>query len=102
MCGLGWCADNIWLQGVALTLPSLSAEYGVSETTVRFTTLSLFLGLCLGASFWGTISDVIGRRPAFNMTLFITAVFGTAVGGTNSWLQACALYAALGCGVGGE
>lgn len=87
---------------MALTLPSFSAEYGVSETNVRFTTLSLFLGLCLGASFWGTISDIIGRRPAFNTTLFLTAVFGTAVGGTTTWIQACALYAALGCGVGGN
>jgi len=102
LAGFGWLADNLWLQGVALTLPSFTAEYGVSETNVRFTTLSLFLGLCLGASFWGTISDVIGRRPAFNLTLFITAVFGTAVGGTSTWVQACALYAALGCGVGGN
>ena len=46
--------DNLWLQGVALTLPQLSVEFGVSETEVRYTTLALFLGLCIGASFWGT------------------------------------------------
>jgi MFS family permease len=58
---------SLWLQGVALTLPSLSAEFGVSENEVRYTTLALFLGLCIGASFWGVASDVIGRRLATSL-----------------------------------
>lgn len=102
LCGFGWLADNLWLQGVALTLPSLSREFGVSATHVRYTTLSLFCGLCCGAVFWGTASDIIGRRLAFNMTLLITGVFGLAVGGARSWIAACGLYAALGAGVGGN
>lgn len=95
LCGFGWLADNLWLQDVALTLPSLSAEYGISESNVRYTTLALFTGLCIGAVFWGVMSDIVGRRLAFNMTLLITSIFGTAVGGTTSWIQACALFAAL-------
>lgn len=95
LCGFGWLADNLWLQDVALTLPSLSAEYGISESNVRYTTLALFTGLCIGAVFWGVISDIIGRRLAFNCTLLITSIFGTAVGGTTTWFQACALFAAL-------
>jgi len=42
LCGFGWLADNLWLQSVALTLPSLSAEFGVSTENVRYTTMSLF------------------------------------------------------------
>lgn len=102
LCGFGWLADNLWLQGVALTLPSLSREFGISQTQVRYTTLSLFVGLCIGAVFWGTASDVIGRRLAFNMTLLITGVFGLAVGGAQSWIAVCGLYAALAAGVGGN
>jgi MFS family permease len=34
--------------------------------------------------------------------LFITSVFGLSVGGTSTWVQACALYACLGAGVGGN
>jgi len=70
LCGFGWLADNIWLQTVALTLPQLTAEFGVDENTVRYTTMCLFIGLCIGASFWGIASDVIGRRLAFNATLY--------------------------------
>lgn len=102
LCGFGWLADNLWLQGVALTLPQLSAEFGVSSSEVRYTTLALFLGLCIGASFWGTASDIIGRRLAFNATLFLAGVFGLAAGGGPNWIGTCALYAALGLGVGGN
>lgn len=90
------------LQTVAITLPSLSAEFGVSETSVRFTTLSLFVGLTLGALFWGITADIFGRRPAFNLTLLGCGIFGTAVGAAPSWIGVCGLYAALGCFVGGN
>lgn len=36
------------------------------------------------------------------MTLLIAGIFGLAVGGGNSWIGVCGLYAALGVGVGGN
>ena len=102
LCGFGWLADNLILQVVALTLPSLTSDFGPTSTQVRYTTCSLFVGLCIGASFWGIACDIIGRRLAFNTTLFIAGVFGLAVGGGSSWIGVCGLYAALGVGVGGN
>ncbi|KAI9817224.1 MAG: hypothetical protein M1827_001337 [Pycnora praestabilis] len=102
LCGFGWLADNLWLQSVAIVLPRLTAEFGVSSTNVRYTTCATFVGLCLGACVWGIGSDVMGRRIAFNMTLFIAGVFGLAVGGAPSWVGTCGLFAALGFGVGGN
>ncbi|KAL1869421.1 hypothetical protein VTK73DRAFT_3158 [Phialemonium thermophilum] len=102
LCGFGWFADNLWMQGVSLTLPSLSAEFGVSEKKVRYTTSSLFVGLCFGSFFWGIGSDILGRRLAFNLTLLITSVFGIASAYASSWSGVCALFAALGFGVGGN
>ncbi|KAJ5101989.1 hypothetical protein NUU61_004211 [Penicillium alfredii] len=102
LCGFGWVADNLWLQGVALTLTPLSQEFGISTTDSRFATCALFVGLIVGASFWGIASDAIGRRPAFNCTLFLCGAFGLAAGGGSSWVGVCALYACLGVGVGGS
>ncbi|KAH8425085.1 uncharacterized protein LDX57_002833 [Aspergillus melleus] len=102
LCGFGWIADNLWLQGVALTLNPLAMEFGISESHVRFTTVALFVGLIVGATFWGIASDAIGRRPAFNLTLFLCGAFGLASGGGPSWVGTCALYACLGLGVGGN
>ncbi|GAB1314000.1 Sugar transporter [Madurella fahalii] len=102
LCGFGWFADNLWMQGISLTLPSLSAEFGVSEKSVRYTTSALFVGLCLGSFFWGIGSDILGRRIAFNTTLLLTSVFGTASAWASSWPGVCLMYAALGFGVGGN
>lgn len=74
------------MQGVALTLDPASVEFGISETHSRFATVSLFIGLIVGASFWGIASDIIGRRPAFNMTLFLCGAFGLAAGGAPNFV----------------
>ncbi|KAK2043567.1 major facilitator superfamily transporter [Colletotrichum somersetense] len=102
LCGFGWFADNLWMHGVALTLPSLSAEFGISEQRVRYTTSSIFLGLCFGSFVWGIGSDVLGRRVAFNLTLLITGVFGILLAFAPTWGWVNLLFAALGFGVGGN
>lgn len=102
LCGFGWFADNLWLQGVSLTLPSLSAEFDISEKRVRYTTSALFVGLSLGSFIWGIGSDFLGRRIAFNFTLLITSVFGIASAYASSWGTVSFLFAALGFGVGGS
>ena len=80
----------------------MSIEYGIDENQIRYTTLALFLGLCIGASFWGIMSDVVGRRLAFNCTLGIASVFGVAAGAAPNWIGSCALFACVGLGVGGN
>ena len=40
----------------------------------------------------------MGRRLAFNTTLFLAGVFGLAVGGGPSWVGTCGLYAACKLG----
>jgi MFS family permease len=95
-------ADNLWLQGLAVILTSIQREFGVADNHIGYTTTALFIGLCIGATTWGLLSDVIGRRIAFNATLGIAAVFGLAVGGGSSWIGTAALFACLGTGVGGN
>ncbi len=96
------CTHSLTAQGISLILPSLSAEFGIAEKRVRYTTSALFLGLCFGSFFWGVGSDVMGRRLAFNCTLLITSIFGTLAAYGNSWGVVCLLVACLGFGVGGN
>lgn len=85
-----------------MTLPSLSAEFDISEKSVRYTTSALFIGLSLGSFGWGIGSDVLGRRIPFNVTLLIAAVFGIWSAYARTWGWVCFFYAALGSGVGGS
>ncbi|KAG6001991.1 hypothetical protein E4U43_001200 [Claviceps pusilla] len=102
LCGFGWFADNLWLQGVSLTLPSLSAEFDISEKSVRYTTSACFVGLSLGSFTWGIGSDYFGRRIPFNFTLLITSLAGILSAYALTWGGVCFFFAALGFGVGGS
>ncbi|KAF8896637.1 major facilitator superfamily domain-containing protein [Infundibulicybe gibba] len=82
--GLGWMADNIWLQGVAVVLPQMQQE--LNPIRVEFSTLALYVGLILGAMVWGVMADLIGRRLSFNITLFIAGVFGIAAGAAPNFV----------------
>ncbi|KAI8946590.1 sugar transporter [Xylaria longipes] len=102
LCGFGWFADNLWMQGVSLTLPSLSEEFGITEKHVRYTTSSLYLGLSIGSALWGLGADIMGRRIAFNLTLLITSIFGTLAAYAPNWPSVCILFGLMGTGVGGN
>ncbi|KAI9643965.1 hypothetical protein NHQ30_007316 [Ciborinia camelliae] len=102
LCGTGWAADNLWLQGVALILTQLSANFEVSEQFVRYATLSLNVGLSLGAAGWGVGSDIQGRRLGFNSTLAIAGIFAMGLAKAPSFIAASSLLGALGVGVGGS
>ncbi|QSZ33258.1 hypothetical protein DSL72_002846 [Monilinia vaccinii-corymbosi] len=102
LCGIGWAADNLWLQGVALILPSLAGTFGVSDQFVRYATLSLNVGLSLGAAGWGVGSDIQGRILGFNLTLVFTGSFALGLASAPSFVAACAFLGALGVGVGGS
>ncbi|KAJ3832855.1 MFS general substrate transporter [Lentinula raphanica] len=98
--GFGWAADEIWLAGVATVLPQIALE--LKPVRVEYATMAIYVGLILGASIWGVLADLIGRRLSFNITLFIAGVFGIAAGGANSFVTLAALVACIGFGVGGN
>lgn len=100
LAGFGWFVDNIWFQALSMSLPQIKLEFGPAH--VQFATLALYLGLLIGATFWGFMADVIGRRPSWNITLFISAVFGIAVGGAPNFVGLGALLSCLGLGLGGN
>lgn len=101
LCGAGWLFDDLWLVGLALSLPSLSTEFGLDANAVRYTTMALFFGMGCGSVVWGSLSDSLGRRIAFNSTLLITGVFGVMIAFGPTWSITAFLFSAMGFGVGG-
>ncbi|KAJ7097589.1 MFS general substrate transporter [Mycena epipterygia] len=102
--GFGWFADNIWLQAIAILMPAIANQHNFPNysSNIRMATFALYCGLIVGAAFWGMTCDVIGRRTAWNATLFISGIFGVAAGAAPNFLTLCALLACIGFGVGGN
>ena len=58
--------------------------------------------MILGGLIWGGLSDILGRKPSFSMTLFLTFVFGTCSAFSLNYGVLCFLLFAMGTGVGGN
>jgi putative MFS transporter len=72
-CGIAFDAADFALFGAAL--PPVAREFGLGPAQAGLlATVGLF-GAFLGALFWGTLSDYIGRRTAFQSTVGLFAVF---------------------------
>jgi len=64
--------------------------------------LAVYVGLIIGAAFWGIGADLMGRQLAFNLTLFIAGIFGTAAGGGPNFIGTAVMVAMIGLGTGGN
>src|SRR5579862_1556390 len=83
-------------------LPPIAREFGLGPAQAGLLATSGLFGAFLGALFWGTISDYIGRRTAFQVTIGIFAVFtGLAAGAWNMASLVTARFLA-NFGLGGE
>ncbi|KAF5235460.1 hypothetical protein FAUST_7070 [Fusarium austroamericanum] len=101
LAGFGYAADSlvVFLQSVAASQAYLEIGDGGYPTGYA---MALYAGLLVGALFWGFGADVIGRKIAFNVTLFIAAIATIAAGAGPNWIGFCVLVAILGFGAGGN
>ncbi|KAJ5364383.1 glucose transporter [Penicillium cataractarum] len=99
--GFGWIVDNFASQGIGSVQPPIEQEFsGIVQ--VSYSSVAYYVGLILGASFWGISSDLIGRRPAFNYTLLIAGIFLCAVAGSMNFIAFSGLWAVVGTAAGGN
>ncbi|KAJ5739793.1 hypothetical protein N7533_012577 [Penicillium manginii] len=99
--GFGWVVDNFASQGIGSVQPPIRQEFsGIVQ--VSYSSVAYYVGLILGASFWGTSSDLIGRRPAFNFTLLIAGTFLCAAAGSMNFIAFSGLWAVVGTAAGGN
>ncbi|PHH91692.1 hypothetical protein CDD83_10609 [Cordyceps sp. RAO-2017] len=102
LCGFGYFLDLLWAQAFGLVLSPLQQELGFSNRQSGNISTSFNAGLTAGAFFWGFMSDIVGRRWAFNLTCLLSSVFGLCLGAANSYNTFLVLTAFVGFGVGGN
>lgn len=65
-------------------------------------TIAAYSGMLTGAIFWGFSADIIGRKYAFNISLFICSVSCIIAGAMPNWPSLGLFIALLGFGGGGN
>ena len=101
VCGVTWAADAAEVFLIAFALAGFREEFGLSAGEAGLVVSSTFLGMLVGSWFWGTVSDRIGRRTGFQITIAIFAVFGLASAFAPTALWLAVLRALCGFGLGG-
>lgn len=93
------------MDSLILLLQSIIATQAVYEfnpSYPRALTIAVYVGMLIGALFWGLSADIIGRRFAFNVSLFICSISGIAAGAAPSWQSLAFFIAMVGFGGGGN
>ncbi|KIE00751.1 membrane transporter, partial [Metarhizium majus ARSEF 297] len=102
LCGLGYFLDLLWAQAFGLVLSPVQQEMGFRDSQSGNISTSFNAGLTAGAIFWGLISDIVGRRWAFNLTCLLSCTFGLCLGFSNDYKTLLVITAFVGFGVGGN
>ncbi|KAG6035473.1 hypothetical protein E4U41_006076 [Claviceps citrina] len=102
LCGFGYFLDLLWAQAFGLVLSPVQQEMGFGDSQSGRISTSFNAGLTAGALFWGLMSDVVGRRWAFNLTCLFTSAFGLCLGFSNNYTTLLVITAFVGFGVGGN
>ncbi|KAF2036391.1 putative sugar transporter [Setomelanomma holmii] len=88
--------------GYAVDSPAVDREFGRPNKRFAGVALASQIGLLAGAALWGFSADIIGRKLAFNSSLFICAGFVLIAGGMPNYVSFAAMVSIYSAGVGGN
>jgi MFS transporter, putative metabolite:H+ symporter len=101
VCAVTWAADAAEIFLLSFALPGFAEEFALSGSQAGLVVTSTFAGMLIGAWFWGALSDRIGRRTGFQLTVAIFAVFGLASAFAPDAVWLAGLRFLTGFGLGG-
>ncbi|KAK3320507.1 major facilitator superfamily domain-containing protein [Cercophora scortea] len=99
--GFGYAVDSLVLLTQSVIAGSAYREFG-KVGYERALTIAVYTGMLVGALFWGVTADAVGRRYAFNISLFICSMSAIIAGGMPNWASLGFWIACVGFGGGGN
>uniref|UniRef100_A0A060T395 ARAD1C35530p n=1 Tax=Blastobotrys adeninivorans TaxID=409370 RepID=A0A060T395_BLAAD len=97
--GMGFAVDSLLTMLHSVAQPQVLLEFNQGFGAL---VCADYVGMFAGAIFWGFTADLIGRRIAFQITLFLTSIFAIAAGGGLSFVAVCSLSAVSNFAAGGN
>jgi AAHS family benzoate transporter-like MFS transporter len=103
---LFWCTLILVIDGYDLAvfgaaLPSIMKEMGVSATTAGFMASAALFGVMIGAMFFGTLADKVGRPKMLVICIAVFSVFTAATGLARDPVSFSVIRFIAGLGIGG-
>ncbi|XP_026259818.1 synaptic vesicle glycoprotein 2A isoform X2 [Urocitellus parryii] len=98
--GLALMADGVEVFVVGFVLPSAEKDMCLSDSNKGMLGLIVYLGMMVGAFFWGGLADRLGRRQCLLISLSVNSVFAffsSFVQGYGTFLF-CRLLSGVGIG----
>lgn len=100
--GVSWAADAMEVLLIGFLIPSIILSLQITREQAALLATALFVGMMLGAWFWGSVADRIGRKNVFVLTILIASVFALASAFAPNY-QTLLLFRLLsGFGIGGS
>lgn len=93
------------VDSLILLIQSIISSQAILEFQPSFSTgltIAVYVGMLVGALFWGLSADVIGRRFAFNVSLFISSIFTIVAGASPNWIVLGLFISLSAFGAGGN
>ncbi|EUC40730.1 hypothetical protein COCMIDRAFT_9439 [Bipolaris oryzae ATCC 44560] len=98
--GFGYAVDSLILLIQSIIAGQAALEF--SPSYANGLTIAAYVGMLVGALFWGLTADIMGRKIAFNVSLLICSVFAIVAGASPNW-EVLGLFVCLSAfGAGGN
>ncbi|MGD9002141.1 MAG: MFS transporter, partial [Anaerolineae bacterium] len=101
ICGASWAADAMEVIIISYVIPVVIRQWSLTSAQAGLIGTAIFVGMLLGAWFWGTITDYVGRKIGFQLTVLVDSVFGFLSALSPGYVWLLLLRAITGFGVGG-
>jgi putative MFS transporter len=101
ICGASWAADAMEVVIISYVIPNVIRQWSLESAQAGLIGTAIFVGMLVGAWFWGTISDYVGRKLGFQLTVLVDSVFGFLSALSPSYVWLLVLRGITGFGVGG-
>ncbi|KAF2007380.1 MFS general substrate transporter [Amniculicola lignicola CBS 123094] len=98
--GFGYAVDSLLLllQGII----ARQAELEFNPSYAQGLTIAAYVGMLVGALFWGLTADIIGRKFAFNTSLMVCSIFAIVAGASPNWIVLGLFICLSAFGAGGN
>jgi len=101
LCGVGYFAEITELVVVSFVAPSIQKQMGLNNVQYGMLGSSSFVGMAVGAFFWGYVSDHCGRQLSFALTVWLTFFGGFLSAFAPSYWLLLLLRFTAAFGIGG-